>query len=89
MIRPYVFPPVVLVGPLLKFRRTYRQPCTIVILDQYPKRYWWPLLQLYSTKSLILARRGDAHALLRPTPRGWSPVKYLSADLWGFMIDFS
>lgn len=87
--RPYVFPPLVLVGPLLKFLRTYRQSCSVVVLDKYPRKYWWPLLQYYSTKSLILASQGADQALLIPTQRGWSPMMHLPADLWVFVIEFS
>ena len=36
MQRPYVFPPNVLVGPALPFLQSYRQSCTVVILDPDP-----------------------------------------------------
>ena len=44
LTRPYVFPSLVLVGPLLCFLQTYRQASTVVVLDIYPRKYWWPLL---------------------------------------------
>lgn len=31
MQRPYVFPPLVLVGPVLRFLESYQQSCTIVV----------------------------------------------------------
>lgn len=42
---PYVFPPSLLVGPVLRFLEDYKQPCTIVVLDTFPRKYWWPLIQ--------------------------------------------
>ena len=41
---PYVFPPLSLVGPVLRFLKSHRRSCTIVVLDVYPKKYWWPLI---------------------------------------------
>ena len=45
MSRPYVFPPSALVGPLLRFLASYQQSCTVLVLDVYPRKYWWPFLQ--------------------------------------------
>ena len=50
MQRPYVFPPNVLVGPVLLFLQSYRQSGIVVILDTYPREYWWPLLQRFARK---------------------------------------
>ena len=72
MQRPYVFPPDVLVGPVLRFLQSYRQSCTVVVLDIYPRKYWWPLLQRFSRKARKLAGVGDSQALLLPSKEGWS-----------------
>ena len=45
MLRPYVFPPLILLGPVLRFLESFKQPCTIVVLDVYPRKYWWSLLR--------------------------------------------
>ena len=39
----YVFPPFVLIGPLLRFciDQHYQHPFTIIVLDIQPRRYWW------------------------------------------------
>lgn len=86
--RPYVSPPPNSCWPLLKFLRVHKQSCTIVILDQYPRKFWWPLLKSYSTKAMLLAPKGDAQALLSPSRQGWTPVMNLSADLWVFIVEF-
>ena len=88
MQRPYVFPPNVLVGPVLRFLQSYRQPCTVVVLDTYPRKYWWPLLQRFSRKAQKLAGAGDSQALLSPSKKGWSGESGIPADLWAFQIDF-
>ena len=41
---PYVFPPSVLVGPVLKFLGNYEKPFTLVVMDTYPRKYWWPVV---------------------------------------------
>ena len=33
MLHPYVFPLLILVGPVLRFLESFKQPCTIVVLD--------------------------------------------------------
>lgn len=70
---PYVFPPTLLVGPVLFFLRSVRQLCTMVVLDVYPRKYWWPLLLSRSRKSLRVALKGDSRALLVPSQHGWIP----------------
>ena len=37
MHRPYVFPPSLLVGSVLRFLRQMKQSCTVVVLDVYPR----------------------------------------------------
>ena len=86
---PYVFPPLNLVGPVLRFLKCHNRSCTLVTIDVYPRRYWWPLLQRYSTNSMKLDVEGSTKALLIPTRNGWSAHPGLPGDLWGFALDFS
>lgn len=88
LIRPYVFPPSVLVGPVLRFLEVYQQASTIIILDVYPRKYWWPLLQAWSSKAVLLAPKGDKSALLAPSPHGWIPHPGIPGDLWAFALSF-
>lgn len=85
---PYVFPPFLLVGPVLCLLETDRCPCTMVTLDIYPKRYWWPIIQKYAIKSHLLAIRGDTTALLSPSKTGWQPSRGIPGDLWVFSLRF-
>ena len=55
---PYVFPPLSLMGPVLRFLRSHGRSCTVIALDVYPKRYWWPLIQSCASKSCRLAIKG-------------------------------
>ena len=61
--------------------------CTIVVLDVYPRKYCWPLLQSRATKSLKLALKGDTSALLVPSQQGWIPHSGIPGDLWVFALD--
>ena len=88
LTRLYVFPPLVLVGPLLRFLQTYRQACTVVILDIYPRKYWWPLLFHRSIKCKQIAAKGDPEALLSPTKGSWAPHLGIAGDLWAFLVVF-
>ena len=40
---PYVFPPFILIPQVLRFVKTHCFPCTIVIPDVRPGKFWWPL----------------------------------------------
>ena len=88
MARPYVFPPMALTGPVLKFLQSFKQSCTVVVLDVFPKKYWWPLLMNKAVKSRCLAVRGDGNALLVPSKKGWLPHKGIPGDLWVFAVCF-
>jgi len=86
--RPYVFPPVSLVGVVLRLLEGHKRSCTFVTLDVYPKKYWWPLIMRYSNKSLKLAEKDDPNALLIPSKKGWVPHQGIPGDLWAFAVTF-
>ena len=85
---PYVFSPLALVGPVLRHLERHHRSCTMVVLDLYPRKCWWPLIQKYSTKSCRLARRGDHNALLKPSAAGWIPHPGFPGDLWAYALNF-
>lgn len=88
MTRTYVFPPMALTGPVLEFLQSYRQSCIVVLLDMFPKRYWWPILVSKALKSKRLAIQGDGNALLVPSRKAWLPHKGILGDLWAFAVCF-
>ena len=67
---------------------SHHRSCTMVVLDLYPRKYWWPLIQKYSTKFRRLAHRGDHNALLKPSAAGWVPHPGLPGDLWAYALNF-
>ena len=85
---PYVFPPSILVGPVLCFLKSLRRSCTVVVLDVYPRKYWWPLIQCWSSRSLKLACKGDSQALLIPSKEGWINHTNIPGDFWIFLVEF-
>ena len=56
----YVFPPFVLVGPLIKHLSSVGSPYTIVVPDLIPRIYWWPLPQ-QSASAVIQVRFSWLH----------------------------
>ena len=60
----YVFPPVVLISPLLKYLRS--QWCTFsnVVPDLCPRKVWCPLVQRSASSSFKLGSKGDTSILL-------------------------
>lgn len=84
LARPYVFPPLVLVGPVLSLLTEFGLSCTVVVLDVFPRKYWWPALWKNSTRRYKLASKGDVGSILAPSKGGWVPHQNLPGDLWVF-----
>ena len=82
---PYAFPPIVLIGQLLHFLIMYSIPCTLLIPDIFPRRYWWPILHANSKHAQKLAIRGDVDVMLTPSSSGYCMVP-LPWDLWVFKL---
>ena len=81
MEHPYIFPPIVLAGPVHRFLQSHQRSCTLVTLHVYPRKYWWPLVQRYAVKGRKLARKGDTMALLVPSRNGWVSHQAIPGDL--------
>ena len=62
----YVFPPFVLVGPLLRYFFDQRQcfAFTVIVPRLQRHRYWWAILQAMAVDSILLGRKGDPAVLL-------------------------
>lgn len=84
----YVFPPFVLIGPLLKYLRSQQCTFSIVVPDLCPRKFWWPLVQRSASSSFKLGSKGDASILLFPAKSG--PTMFqprpLQWDLWVFRV---
>ena len=65
----YVFPPIVLIGPLLRFLDSRGCPYAIVVPDLHPRKYWWPLLVSSCVGSFKLGCRGQQDILLFPADK--------------------
>ena len=65
----YVFPPFVIVGPLLRyfFDQHQRFGFTVVVPRLHPYRYCWALLHAVAVDSFLLGRKGDPALLLFPS----------------------
>ena len=80
----YVFPPFVLVGPVLRFLRDVT--FTIVVPKLTPLAFWWPLLQDRSIDCVSLGRKGDWGLLLFTNAQGSFHTRPLPWDLKAFRI---
>jgi len=79
---PYAFPPFSLLGSVLRFLNAHQRTCTVVVLDVYPKKYWWPLIQNFARKLCRLAVKGDVGAPLSPSKQEWIP----HAGIYGLLL---
>lgn len=83
----YVLPPLVLVGPLVRYflsMSTYR--VTVVIPDVRPRRFWWPILSKRASESLKLGNKGDEELVYFPIAGKGFTSKPLPWDLWAFRL---
>ena len=81
----YVFPPFVLIAPLLKYvlEQDFHGAFTIVVPDLKPRRFWWALLQSLAVDRVLLGRKYEVSILWYPSRdgQGWS-LRNLRWDLW-------
>lgn len=86
----YIFPPFILIGPLLRFFTAYSCFVTMIVPDICPRRYWWPLLWQYAIDSFRLGRQGECGVILFPTTSssGFAP-KPIPWDIWVFRLRFN
>ena len=80
----YVFPPFVLVGPVLCFLRYVT--FTIVVPKFTPLPFWWPLLQDRSIDCVSLGRKCVWGVLLSPNAQDSFHTQPLPWDLKAFRI---
>lgn len=73
---PYAFPPIILIGQLLRFLQNLHLPCTLVIPDVFPRKYWWPLLCSRALSFRKLASKGDTGVLLVLLTQDFSSSPY-------------
>ena len=66
-----------------------RKPFTLVVMDTFPRKYWWLIVTGKTVKARKLASMGDTDALLLPSKHGWVPLtRGIPGDLWAFVVQF-
>ena len=57
----YVFPPFLLIAPLLRYvlEQDFHGAFTIVVPDLKPRRFWWALLQSLAVDRALLGRKNE------------------------------
>ena len=68
----YVFPPFILIGPLLGFPGTFGsiRVTTIIAPDVSPTRFWWPLLEFMMFWKIKIGSRAQKGIVVFPTKAG-------------------
>lgn len=84
----YIFPPFILVGPVLILMLEARVPFTIVVPRLYPLPFWWPILKSASQARIVVGKKGDSNVLLFPSKKEGYVARPLQWDLLAFRIDF-
>ena len=70
-LNPDVFPPFILIFPLLSFLKHQGVSCTIVVPELKPLPLWWPALRNSSPESLYLGLRGQKGIVKVPCKSGF------------------
>eukprot|EP00794_Sanderia_malayensis_P000797 gene797-88_t len=85
----YIFPPIVLIGPLLKFLKDSPIRVTFLAFDVSPRKFWWPLINSYAADSCLLGKNGLQDVIFFPPDKklGWH-TRPLPWDLHAFRIFF-
>ena len=82
----YVFPPFLLVGPLLRFLLESELCFTIIVPKLYPLPFWWPILISRSHTRLQLGSKSDLGILLFPSRNASFVTRPLPWDLFAFRV---
>ncbi|CAG2202351.1 unnamed protein product [Mytilus edulis] len=84
----YVYPPYVLIFPLLCFLKEQSVSCTVVVPELYPVPMWWPMLTSCSSTSILLGARGQKGVVKAPSRKGFVVDEFgLRWPLWAFRIN--
>ena len=85
----YVFPPFLLIGPLLNFLKAYPVKVTLIAPDVSPKKYWWPLLKSLCEAKVKIGSRSQSGIINFPpnSKQGWH-TRPLLWDLYAFRLVF-
>ena len=69
----YVFPPFVLIGPLLRFCQAKYLRVTFITPDVFPRKYWWPILNAICVDRIQICKKNEIRVLnFPPTSKsGW------------------
>ena len=67
----YVYPPFVLIFPVLCLLEEQGVECTIVVPEMIPIPIWWPMLKKYSTASMRIGGKGQKGVIRIPSKKGF------------------
>ena len=72
-----MFPPFVLLGPLLRYvvDQEFHGTFTLIVPDIRPRPFWWATIQAFSVDRFLLGKKGSSSVLLFPSQHSqeWLP----------------
>ena len=87
---PYVFPPISMIFPFVSFlKEQHVRGCTLVapVLQSFP--IWWPILQSYCIRSVLIGRLWEKGVIKVPSKRGFVlDNEELKWDLGAYRLSF-
>ena len=85
---PYPSPSQLPLFPhLIHFRQSLSLPCTLIIPDIYPGRFWWPTLRASAKRFCLLAQKGEPGILSIPLTKAF-PHNHVYFEIHG-LLEFS
>ena len=86
----YVFPPFILIGPLLNFLLCSQAvSVTIIVPDLSPRKYWWPILISLCIDHFKIGSRGQRDVILFPLTPNMAGIQDLYLGTCMFLDSFS
>lgn len=86
----YVYPPFVLIFPLLCFLEEQGVSCTLIVPQMTPVPMWWPKVEKSSVSSVVIGRKGQKGVVKVPSKKGFIVDEVgLRWPLVAFRVSFS
>ena len=67
----------------------YGKPFTLVVMNTYPRKYWWPIVTGKAVRARKLATMGDTDALLLPSKHGWVRHSWRSLGICRTLLNYA
>lgn len=85
----YIYPPFVMIQPVLNFLKERKAEATVVLPVLKPHPSWWPLVIHYSRQYVVIGEVGQKQVIAIPTKKGLCPDRRgLKVELRAYRLSF-